>query len=90
MRPHITLIHELGNKNNDNRTTQTSTLLRVTDTTRGRKHDSILGHDDATSEVYQHVRRGGGKGWNEEVFSTVFLSCESLLTPVLTSMKGVL
>ena len=62
----------------------------VTDTTRGRKPNSILGYHDSTLEVYQQVRRGGGKGWNEEVFSTVFLSGESQLSPALTSIKPVI
>jgi len=90
MQPHKTLIDPLRNKNKDNRTTQTSTLLRVTDTARGRKPNSILGHHNSSLEVYQQVRRDGGKGLNEEVFSTVFLSGESQLSPALTTIKPVI
>jgi len=36
------------------------------------------------------VRRGGGKGWNEEVFSTVCFSGKSQLSLALTSIKPVI
>jgi len=63
MRPHNTLIHHLRNKNTkDNQNTQTSRLLKVTDTIRGRKHNSILGHDDSTLEVYERGKKGWWKG----------------------------